>query len=160
MATRKTPARKQANREYAQLLRMQERLLTQMQRVRDELVAPVTATLLKDIRNRTGSAPNTAMADVISEVEQALRALKLLESEIQNAMHEEAGEEFNVTGITNLPAPLARFLSERTQLPGFRYEVVQDEVRGWVIKWKEYTHRGTVRGFGQFYERPYAWLEE
>jgi hypothetical protein len=37
---------------------------------------------------------------------------------------------------------------------------VQDEVRGWMILWKEYTTRGTVRGFGQFYERPYAWLED
>jgi len=49
---------------------------------------------------------------------------------------------------------LARFLSERTQFPGFK-----DEVRGWVIRWKEYTHRGTVRGCGQFYERLYAWLD-
>ena len=160
MATRKPPAPKQANREYAQLLRMQERLLTPLQRVRDELVAPVTTGLLKEIRNRTGTAPTQAMADVISEVEQSIRALKLLESEVQSAMHEESGDEFVVTGISNLPAPLARFLAERSELPGFRYEVVQDEVRGWVIRWKEYTHRGTVRGYGQFYERPYAWLDE
>src|SRR5678815_2098001 len=142
MATRKTSPRKQANREYAQLLRMQERLTSQLQRVRDELVAPVTAGLMKDIRNRTGSAPTQAMADVISEVEQAIRALKLLESEVQSAMHQESGDEFTVSGISNLPAPLARFLAERSELPGFRYEVVQDEVRGWVIRWKEYTHRG------------------
>ena len=160
MATRKAPAPKQANREYAQLLRMQERLLTQMQRVRDELVAPVTNGLLKEIRNRTGTAPMQAMADVVSEVEQAIRALKLLESEVQSALPQEPGEDFSVDGISNLPAPLARFLAERSELPGFRYEVVQDEVRGWVIRWKEYTQRGTVRGFGQFYERPYAWLEE
>ena len=115
---------------------------------------------MKDIRNRTGSAPTAAMAEVISEVEQSIRALKLLESEVQSALHEESGEEFTVAGISNLPAPLARFLAERSTLPGFRYDVVQDEVRGWVIRWKEYTHRGTVRGYGQFYERPYAWLEE
>jgi hypothetical protein len=160
MATRKTGTGKQANREYSQLLRMQERLVTALQRVRDELVAPVTNGLMKDIRSRTGNAPTQAMADVISEVEQSIRALKLLESEVQSALHQEPGEDFAVDGISNLPAPLARFLAERSQLPGFRYEVVQDEVRGWVIRWKEYTHRGTVRGFGQFYERPYAWLEE
>ena len=160
MATRKTNARKQATREYSQLLRMQERLVTQLQRVRDELVAPVTVGLMKDIRNRTGNAPTQAMADVISEVEQSIRALKLLESEVQSALQQEPGEEFTVDGVSNLPAPLARFLAERMELPGFRYDVVQDEVRGWVIRWKEYTHRGTVRGYGQFYERPYAWLEE
>lgn len=160
MATRKSSNRKLANREYAQLLRMQERLVSQLQRVRDELIAPVTTRLMKDIRNRTGSAPTQAMADVTSEVEQAIRALKLLESELRDALHQESGEEFTISGISNLPAPLARFLAERTQLPGFRFEVLQDDVRGWVIRWKEYTHRGTVRGYGQFYERPYAWLEE
>lgn len=158
--TRKSTPRKLATREYSQLLRMQERLVSQLQRVRDELVAPLTAGLMKDIRNRTGSAPTQAMADVISEVEQAIRALKLLESECQGALQEAPGEEFTVDGVSNLPAPLARFLAERSSQPGFRYDVVQDEVRGWIIRWKEYTHRGTVRGYGQFYERPYAWLEE
>jgi len=68
------------------------------------------------------------------------------------------GDEFSVDGVTNLPAPLSRFLAERSQYPGFKYKVIQDDVRGWVIRWKEYTHRGTVRGYGQFYERPYAWI--
>ena len=152
--------RKLATREYAQLLRMQERLVAQLQRIRDELVAPVTAGLMKDIHNRTGNAPTHAMAEVVSEVEQSIRALKLLESELQGALKEGPGEEFTVEGAPNLPPHLGRFLAERTQLPGFKYDVVQDEVRGWVIRWKEYTHRGTVRGYGQFYERPYAWLEE
>lgn len=159
MATRKIP-HKQASREYAQLLRMQERLVLQLQRIRDELVAPVTQGLMKDIRTRTGNAPTQAMADVIAEVEQSIRALKLLESEVQSQLQEDPGKDFAVSGISNLPAALARFLAERAELPGFHYEVVQDEVRGWVIRWKEYTQRGTVRGYGQFYERPYAWLDE
>jgi|SoiMethySBSTD1v2_1073268.scaffolds.fasta_scaffold3113133_1 hypothetical protein len=152
--------RKQANREYSQLLRMQERLLSQLLRVRDELVAPVTEGMLREIRNRTGSAPTEAVGEVISEVEEAIRALKLLESEVNAELLAEPGEEFTVDGVSNLPAPLGRFLAERSQYPGFKYDVVQDEVRGWVIRWKEYTHRGTVRGYGQFYERPYAWLDE
>ena len=159
MPSRKAP-RKQANREYSQLLRMQERLIGQLLRIRDELVAPVTESVMREIRNRTGSAPTEALGEVINEVEEAIRALKLLESEVQGALLEEPGEEFTVDGVSNLPAPLSRFLAERSQYPGFRYDVVQDEVRGWVIRWKEYTHRGTVRGYGQFYERPYAWLDE
>ena len=154
------PPRKQANREYTQLLRMQERLLGQLQRIRDELVAPVTGTLMREIRNRTGSAPTVELVEVISKVEESIRALKLMESDVQSALLEEPGEEFAVNGVSNLPAPLGRFLAERSQYPGFRYDVVQDEVRGWVIRWKEYTHRGTVRGYGQFYERPYAWLDK
>jgi hypothetical protein len=160
MATRKPAARKLATREYSQLLRMQERLVVQLNRIRDELVAPVTAGLMKDIHLRTGNAPTHAMAEVVSEVEQSIRALKLLESELQGALKEEPGEEFTVDGVSNLPPHLGRFLSERSQQPGFRYDVIQDEVRGWVIRWKEYTHRGTVRGYGQVSERPYAWLEE
>ena len=139
---------------------MQERLLSQFLRIRDELVAPLTESLLHEIRNRTGSAPTQTVADVLSEVEGGIRALKILESEVQGALLEEPGEEFTVDGVSNLPVPLGRFLAERSQDPGFQYDVVQDEVRGWVIRWKEYTHRGTVRGYGQFYERPYAWLDE
>ena len=30
---------------------------------------------------------------------------------------------------------------------------------GWVIRWREYTLRETVRGYCQFYEQPYAWLD-
>ena len=160
MSSRKPRPGKQASREYAQLLRMHDRLLVQLQKVRDELVAPLTVGLLRDIRNRTGNAPQESIGEVVTQVEEAIRALKLLESELHAGMATGSGDEFTVDGISNLPAPLARFLSERSQFPGFKYEVIQDEVRGWVIRWKEYTHRGTVRGSGQFYERPYAWLEE
>ena len=157
MSSRK-PSRDQVNREYSQLLRMQERILGQILRIRDELVAPLTESLMREIRTRTGSAPTKTLGLVISEVEGGIRALKLLESDVQSALLEEPGEEFTVDGVSNLPAPLGRFLAEHSQYPGFQYDVVQDEVRGWVIRWKEYTHRGT--GYGQFYERPYAWLDE
>ena len=152
-------AGEKAQREYSQLLRLNERLLTQLSRMREELRAPGTQGLLRLIRSRTGHAPTESMADVTSSVEGAIRALKLCESEIRNALVEEH-EELEVDGITDLPPQLARFLAERQQFPGFTYEVIQDEVRGWVIRWKEYTAKGTVRGFGQFYERPYAWIDE
>jgi len=96
---------------------------------------------MHEIRNRTGSAPTQALGLVISEVEGGIRALKILESEVQSALLEEPGEEFTVDGVSNLPAPLGWFLAERSQYPGFQYDVVQDEVRGWVIRWKEYTQR-------------------
>ena len=52
--------------------------------------------------------------------------------------------------------PLHQGGGDPTRLVG----VDQDPVRGWIIRWKEYTHRGTVRGYGQICERPYAWLED
>ncbi|MGD2067353.1 MAG: hypothetical protein PVI57_01610 [Gemmatimonadota bacterium] len=149
----------QAKREYSQLLRMHERLLLQLQRVREELTAPGTRLILREIKNRSGSSPDTRLQDVISQVEEAIRSLKLSESNIQQELIEDV-QDLSVEGVPNLPAHLARFLAERKEFPGFSWEVTQDEVRGWIIRWKEYTHAGTVRGFGQFYERPYAWLDE
>lgn len=148
-----------AKREYSQLHRMQERMVLKLQRMRDELQAPGTKRILKDIRARTGNSPDDLVQEVTSQVEEAIRAMKLAQSEIEQALIDEP-RDLSVEGVPNLPAPLARFLAERSQHEGFTYEVVQDEVRGWVICWKEYTVRGTVRGYGQFYERPYAWLEE
>ena len=149
----------QAKREYSQLLRMHERLLVQLHRIRDELEAPSTGALLKEIRNRTGVSPQTHLQEVRGQVGETIRALELSQANIQQELLQETGE-LSLDGVPNLPAHLARFLAERQELPGFSYEVRHDEVRGWIISWKEYTHTGTVRGFGQFYERPYAWLDE
>jgi len=147
-----------AQREYSQLLRLNERVLRQLQRIADELRAPGTLALLRDIRKQTGDADQNVL-EVSAAVEEAIRTVKVWESEIRLALVS-AMETVEVDGISNLPATLARFIAERKELPGFRYEVTQDEVRGWVIRWKEMTSLGTVRGCGQFYERPYAWLDE
>lgn len=146
-----------AKREYAQLLRLHERLLVQLQRTLEEVTSSQTDSLVHDIRQQTGSAPD--LAHITSSVEEAIRALKLSQSRIRDqilAHH----QRLEVDGIPDLPAHLQRFLAERSQSPGFSYEVTRDEVRGWIIRWKEYTHTGTVRGYGQFYERPYAYLED
>lgn len=149
----------EARREYAQLLRLHDRLKQQLQRIRDDMDAPGTLKLLREIRRRVGMGPETSLGDVTSAIEEALRALQLAESEAQNALDGD-GEEAEVEGIDNLPGRLARFIAERKESEGFRYEVVQDPVRGWMILWKEYTEDGRIRGYGQFYERPYAWLDD
>jgi hypothetical protein len=151
-----TPAK--AKRQYAQLLRLHERLLGRFMRARDELLAPGTDSLVREIRSQTGSAPD--LTELKTAVEESIRALKLSQSQIQSAVTDEASSSAEIEGVTNMPAYLRRFLAERAQEPSFTYEVTQDPVRGWVVSWKEYTSRGTVRGFGQFYERPYAWLDD
>ena len=148
-----------ALREFSQLLRIQERLLSMLQDVLDELRAPTTLTLLRELRNRTGSSTQESFGRVTTSVEGAIRDLKVFESELRGELLVDPGE-ISVEGVSNLPAPLSRFLAERSQNPNFSYEVHQDLVRGWVISWKEYTAQGFVRGFGQFYERPYAWLDD
>ena len=148
----------QAKREYTQLLRLHEQLLGQFLRARDELAASGTSGLLKVIKGRTGTAPD--LSPVKEAVEEAIRALKLSESHIQATIEDDPDVSLHVDGIANMPAYLQRFLAERMDNPGFKYEVLQDPVRGWIVCWKEYTNRGTVRGYGQFCERPYAWLDD
>ena len=157
--TQEVQPKHRAVREYSQILRIQERLLIMLQEALDEIGAPTTLNLLRELRNRTGSKASEDFGRIANSVEGAIRELKLFQSEIQNELLDER-TEISVEGVSNLPAPLARFLAERTQNERFSYDVRQDPVRGWVIAWKEYTAEGIVRGFGQFYERPYAWLEE
>lgn len=147
-----------AKREYTQLLRLHEQLLGQFMRARDELLAPGTDSLVKEIKGRTGSAPD--LTEIKTAVEESIRALKLSESHIQGVVADDLDSSFEIEGIANMPVYLQRFLGERAQESGFTYEVVQDPVRGWIVSWKEYTNRGTVRGYGQFCERPYAWLDD
>ncbi len=148
----------ETKRELAQLLRLHARLLTQLNRVREELNLPSTKALLADLRDRIGSgASSESVSDVTAAIEEALKAVRLSESTIRAEFSEDHAT-ITVEGVDNLPPKLAFFLTERSEFPGFSYEVHQDENRGWVIRWKEHTMTGTVRGFGQFYERPYAWL--
>jgi len=147
----------QAKREYAQLLRLHDRLLIQVQRVLEDLTSEQTQAVVRGIRNRTGNEPD--LGEIQEALEESLRALKLSQSDIRGAILDEH-QVLSVAGVPDLPSPLRRFLAERTQFPGFSYEVIQDEVRGWVIRWKEYTAQGRVRGYGQFYERPYAYLDD
>jgi hypothetical protein len=157
--TQESKPKHRAIREYSQLLRIQERLLAMLQDALDEIGAPTTLNLLRQLRNRTGSKAPEDFGRIANSVESAIRDLKLFQSEIQNELLADRSE-VSVEGVSNLPAPLARFLAERSQNERFSYRVRQDPVRGWIISWKEYTGEGIVRGFGQFYERPYAWLEE
>lgn len=148
-----------AKREFAQLIRIQERMLNQLGRMREELDAPTTGRLVKTIRSRAGSHTLEDLNEFIEALEETIRALKLSQSAMRQEFLEEPGE-VELEGVPNLPPTLARFLAERTEFPDFSYELRQDPVRGWIIEWKEHTEDGTVRGFGQFYERPYAWLDE
>jgi hypothetical protein len=156
---RETPPKQNSLREFSQLLRIQERLLGMLQETLNELTAPTTLKLLRELRKRTGGTTADSFGRVTTSVEGAMRELKVFSSEIQQELLDDP-DDISVEGVSNLPAPLARFLAERTQNPRFSYEVHQDPVRGWIIAWKEYTAEGIVRGYGQFYERPYAWLEE
>jgi hypothetical protein len=145
--------------DYSQLIRLQERILMHLHRIRDELMAPTTTRLLEGVARETGSAAEATLSEVTVGVERAIRALKVWDAEIRGQLQRPVAK-LTVEGIPNLPARLARFLAERAQLSGFTCEATRDPERGWVLRWKEYTEEGTIRGSGQLFERPYAWLDD
>ena len=146
-------------RGYAPLVHLHTRVRGQLKGIRGHLIAPGTLEIIAAIRRRTGANPDNALSEITTAVEQAILALKLSEAQIRDEVMEDF-EQPEIEGVTNLPATLARFLAERRDMPGFTYKVLHDENRGWIILWKEFTQTGSVRGSGQFYERPYAWIDE
>lgn len=146
-------------RELHRLLRVQARALQQLEGIRADLESPGTVELLRTLRSRTGSVLPDRIREVVATIEEAIRILKVAESQAR-VEYTSNPTDFSVEGLPNLPIPLARFVAERADAPGFSYELEQDLVRGWVIRWKEHSADGSVRGSGQFYERPYAWLDE
>lgn len=148
-----------AKREFAQLLRVHGHLYAQFELIRSELEAPALQNLLREVRKRSTSSAPDQFKELNAAVEGALRALQVAEAEIKAELEDEI-RELKVEGVSNLPPRLARFLSERREIPGFTYQITQDRLRGWVIRWKEYGEDGGIRGAGQFAERPYAWLDD
>lgn len=143
---------------FSQLLRQQERALGLLQRIIDEVDAPMTRSLVKRVRAEAVGELEEGVGEVVAKVEDAIRAVQYCESEIHRELVASGGDQAP-DGPSNLPVALARFLAERRDSPGFTFEMDQDPIRGWIIRWKEYSGEGIVRGAGQFYERPYAWLD-
>ena len=131
--------------------------MRELQQVRDELVATTTKKMVSRFHALTGSIPE-GVGPVTVAVEEAIRTIKLSESALRTEMTQQH-PELEIEGIDNMPAALSRFIAERVESSGFHYEVIHDENRGWIVRWKEHWG-GRVRGSGQFYERPYAWLDD
>jgi hypothetical protein len=144
-------------KEVRRLLNIQARALQQLEGVLADFESPGTIELLRTLRSQAISVIPDRVQEISGAIEEAIRLLKSTESE---ARMEFEAEPVTLDGLPDLPMPLARFLADRAEAPGFSYELDQDLVRGWVIRWKERTAEGTVRGSGQFYERPYAWIDD
>lgn len=146
-------------RERTRLLSLEEHLRTKLQLIEDEIDSPATRELIEAIREGSDGALPEELAKAGRLVKEAIEVLRDSEAYLRSRL-DSGPNELEIEGIGTLPVRLARFITERRDLPGFSYEVIQDEVRGWIIQWKEYGEGGVVRGSGQFYERPYAWLDE
>lgn len=148
---------KDAGSEFTELLNLHEHLMRELQQLRDELGAPETKRMVSRLHASTGSIPE-GLGSITATIEEAIRAIKLSESQLRMEMTQ-THPDIQIDGIDNMPAVLSRFIAERAVHEGFQYKVIHDENRGWIVRWKEYWD-GNVRGSGQFYERPYAWLDD
>lgn len=145
--------------EFHELLEIQGQLQEELEGVRAALEGEDLRELLRILRAQRGTDGSGALGEVLHHVEQALRALKVSESELRR----EQGTHpvtLSLDGLPDLPPFMARFLAERAEAPGFTWAVADDPIRGWIVRWKEFAAQGTVRGSGQIYERPYAWLDD
>lgn len=95
-----------------------------------------------------------------------LRLISTLDEVAETARNGETqlrAELNRILGLTpadaGLPPGLARFVSQRSEEPGFEYEVWNDPVRGTVLQWRERDPSGWIRASGYLYEHPHAWLE-
>lgn len=143
----------------SQLLRQQDRALQQLQRALAEIDTPITKSLLSRIRAGSGGEVEAATGEAVVRLERAVHAVEHCLSETRRELLTARGTGER-DAREHLPAAMERFLAERANAPGFSFQTVQDPVRGWVIRWKQQTADGIVRGAGQLCERPYAWLDE
>lgn len=142
-----------------QLLRQQDRSLLHLQRVLAELDAPIMRSLLLRLREASGGEVETAMAEAIDRLAKAIHSLEFCVTETRRELISARGGS-DESRREGLPPALARFLAERENAPGFTWTAEQDPVRGWIVRWKQQTAQGIVRGAGHLCERPYAWIEE
>lgn len=144
---------------FQHLLEVQEHLQGELEGIRAVLEGGDLRELMRVLRARRGADGSEVIGEVLHHVEQALRALKVADSELRREQGT-APITLALDGLPDLPPFMARFLAERAEAPGFTWEVCDDPIRGWIVRWKEFAAQGTVRGSGQIYERPYAWLDE
>lgn len=144
-------------RELSQLLSLHRRLQQHLEDARSDVLSPGAKELAGAVRSAMG---NDALFEEILEIlEKGLRRLKASEERVRNALSDDP-PEVPAHEFAHLPPHFQEFLAARVDQQGFTFDLVQDEVRGWIIRWKEYTPEGTVRGYGQYCERPYAWLAD
>ncbi|GEM_PF-971535 len=140
---------------YERLLRFQHRVDTVLNGLRDE-----ASTLFPDLdpeeRARwegTGSLPQLLLA--LDEVEEMVRRNQARVRAEVNLLKGAAG-----TDEDPLPPGLARFVAERSIVPGFEYTVERDSLKGRVLRWRIRTPEGWIRAAGLLPENPHAWLDE
>jgi hypothetical protein len=141
------------------LLRHQDRIADVLSRLRQDLESATTRGLVRAVP-RPGDQ-ETGLARVSSAMEEALRTLRSLRSELRRAVTEAAPEVRQRGEDTEgLPPFAARFFARRPPSHRLEWELLNDPVRGWVVLWKETLEDGSIRAAGRIHEHPYAWIDD
>ena len=142
-----------------QLLTQNGRALQTLQTVSQTLDTPATRTMLASLRDETTTDAEAAVEQVLAKLEGLIQAMHYCQSELRRELENAQGGE-SLRDRDHLTGTLGRFVTERERTPGFSWETFEDPVRGWVVKWKQMTAAGMVRGAGQLWEKPYAWMDD
>jgi len=143
----------------SQLLTQNGRALQSLQTLSQALDTPATRTLLGKLRDEATTDAEAAVEQVLAKLEGLLQAVHYCQSELRRELESSQGSD-SLRDRDHLPGALGRFITERESSPGFSWETFEDPIRGWVVKWKQMTAAGTVRGAGQLWEKPYAWMDD
>lgn len=145
---------------YAQILRFQERLRHAVLELRTDLDSPAFQTIVRALEDDHGSRvaqPISRLRDVLDEL---IRTADAASSEVSDELQRASGGPGREEGCDGIPAGLARFVAERSSMPGFGYDAWKDPLRGWAIVWFEKLEDGSIRASGRLYEKPHAWFQE
>jgi hypothetical protein len=140
------------------LLRQQDRLRQEFLRLRTELDSPQARELRRGLRQGGRIELAEGLTEILESVEGALRSVRALEGVLRSP--EGAGTRPYPDLPSELPLRLRQFLDERRRKGRLEWTLQGDPLRGWVLRWKECTQEGNVRGSGRLYERPHAWIND
>lgn len=162
---RRTPSEEERNwpaeRAAHDLLLQQARAREALERLRDEFRAPPTHQAVRALGEPRAHDAGERIGRLTGAIEEALRAVRAWESVLRDGIPVRPAAVLDGLDLpSRLPPSLVRFLAERSRSVGFECELRSDPVRGWILRWKEFAQPGVVRGAGQIYERPYAWMDE
>jgi hypothetical protein len=155
------PLRPEEGKSAWLLLRHEAELRSRLERMCAGLADPALARVVDGLARPEGVRERISALTLA--LEESLRELTGLHAELtrpeETASASTAGAD---AGQPRLPpeiaAMLQRFLRRHARSRGFRHELRHDEVRGWVVRWKEVADDGTVVASGRLYERPWKWL--
>jgi hypothetical protein len=140
------------------ILRQQDRLRHEFLRLRAELDSPQARELRRGLRQGGRIELAEGLTEILESVEGALRSVRTLEGVLRSP--EGAGTRPYPDLPSELPLRLRQFLDERRRKGRLEWTLQGDSLRGWILRWKEYTEEGNVRGSGRLYERPHAWIND